>query len=81
MAGGLLRSIVEFAIDGNTAFPGAKTTAARALQSKGDREHAIDALVVQHVGLASAQGFLTSVGGLITAAEWGCRRTSPDSPS
>lgn len=66
MAGGLLRSLVEFAIDGNASFPGAKTAAAKALQAKGDREAAIDALVSQHVGLASAQGFLTSVGGLIT---------------
>ncbi len=66
VAGGLLRSIIEFAINGNTAFPGAKTTAARSLQSKGEREAAIDSIVMQHIGLASAQGFLTSVGGLIT---------------
>lgn len=66
VAGGLLRSIIEFAIDGNPAFPGAKTTAARALQSKRDREQAIDSLVVQHVSMASMQGFLTSVGGLLT---------------
>ena len=66
VAGGLLRSIIEFAINGNNAFPGAKTTAARSLQSKGEREAAIDSVVMQHIGLASAQGFLTSVGGLIT---------------
>jgi hypothetical protein len=66
VAGGMLRTIIEFAIDGNATFPGAKTTAARTLQSKGDRESAIDSVVVQHVGMASAQGFLTSVGGLIT---------------
>lgn len=66
MAGGLLRGIIEFAINGNTAFPGAKTTAARSLQAKGEREAAIDSVVLQHIGLASAQGFLTSVGGLIT---------------
>ena len=66
VAGGLLRSIIEFAINGNNAFPGAKTTAARSLQAKGERESAIDSVVVQHIGLASAQGFLTSVGGLIT---------------
>ena len=66
MAGGLLRTIIEFAINGNTAFPGAKTTAARSLQTKGEREAAIDSVVLQHIGLASAQGFLTSVGGLIT---------------
>lgn len=66
VAGGLLRSIIEFAIDGNNAFPGAKATAAHSLQTKGDREQAIDSVVLQHVGMASAQGFLTSVGGLIT---------------
>ncbi len=66
VAGGVLRSIIEFAIDGNATFPGAKATAAQSLQAKGDREQAIDSVVVQHVGIASAQGFLTSVGGLIT---------------
>ncbi|HOC13301.1 MAG TPA: EcsC family protein [Propionicimonas sp.] len=66
VVGGMLRSIVEFAIDGNSSFPGAKATAAKALQTKGEREAAIDSLVTQHIGLASAQGFLTSVGGLLT---------------
>ncbi len=66
VAGGLLRSIVDFAIDGSAAFPGAKPTAARSLESKGDREAAIDSLVRHHVSMASAQGFLTSVGGLLT---------------
>jgi len=45
---------------------GAKATAARTLQSKSDREVAIDSLVRYHVSAASMQGFLTSVGGLIT---------------
>ena len=66
VAGGLLRSIVDFALDGSAAFPGAKATAARSLESKGDRESAIDSLVIYHVSMASAQGFLTSVGGLLT---------------
>ena len=66
VAGGLLRSIVDFAIDGNSSFPGAKAAAAKALEAKTDREQAIDSLVVQHVGVASAQGFVTSVGGLLT---------------
>ncbi len=66
VAGGVLRTIIDFAIDGNNAFPGAKTAAAKALQAKGEREAAIDSVVIQHIGLASAQGFLTSVGGLIT---------------
>lgn len=66
VAGGLLRTVVDFAIYGNDAFPGAKTTASRALQNRGDREAAIDSIVLQHIGMASAQGFLTSVGGLLT---------------
>jgi hypothetical protein len=66
MAGGLLRSIIDFAIDGNNTFPGAKSAAAHVLQAKGEREAAIDSIVMQHIGLASAQGFLTSVGGLFT---------------
>jgi hypothetical protein len=66
MAGGLLRTIVDFAIDGSSGFPGAKTTAARSLQAKSEREAAIDSVVRYHVSAASMQGFLTSVGGLIT---------------
>ena len=66
IAGGVLRAIIDFAIDGNTTFPGAKAAAAKQLETRGDRDAAIDALVTQHVGMASAQGFLTSVGGLIT---------------
>jgi len=66
VAGGMLRSIVDFAIYGNDAFPGARTMAARAVQSKGEREAAIESVIAQHIAMASAQGFLTSVGGLIT---------------
>lgn len=66
VAGGMLRSIVDFAIYGNDQLPGAKTTAARTLQARGDREAAIDSLIGQHVSLAGAQGFLTSVGGWVT---------------
>lgn len=66
VAGGMLRSIVDFAIYGNDQLPGAKAVAARTLQSRGDREAAIDSLIGQHVSLAGAQGFLTSVGGWVT---------------
>lgn len=66
VAGGLLRSIVDFALDGSSAFPGAKSVAARYLQARAEREAAIEAMVRQHVAMASMQGFLTSVGGLIT---------------
>ena len=53
VAGGMLRSIVDFAIYGNDAFPGARTVAARAVQSKGDREAAIESVITQHIGMAS----------------------------
>ena len=66
VAGNWLRQILEFAIDGNMTIPGAKDAAARALQSRGDHEAALDSLIRQHVGLAGAQGFLTNLGGLIT---------------
>ncbi|MDR1710512.1 MAG: EcsC family protein [Propionibacteriaceae bacterium] len=66
MAGGLLRQIVEFGINGHPAFPGAKAVAVRELSKAGEREKAIDAIVVQHVVVASGQGLATSVGGLLT---------------
>lgn len=65
VAGGVLRQIIEFAIEGHARFPGAKASAAKLMESRGDRDSAIEGLVAQHVRLASAQGFLTSVGGLI----------------
>lgn len=66
VAGNWLRQILVFAIEGNMSIPGAKDAAARALQSRGDHEAALDTLIRQHVGLAGAQGFLTNLGGLIT---------------
>lgn len=66
VAGGVMRSLVDFAIDGSSTFPSARSAAARSLQSRRDRESAIDSLVTYHVGMASAQGFVTSLGGLIT---------------
>ncbi|MCA0253681.1 MAG: EcsC family protein [Actinobacteria bacterium] len=66
VAGGMLRQLLDFGIDGNDTFPGARAAAAKKLQARGEREAAIDALVGSHIGLASAQGFATSVGGLLT---------------
>lgn len=66
VAGNVLRTLLEFAIDGNGTLPGAKAAAARALQSRREHEAAVDWLVKQHVGLAGAQGFLTNLGGLLT---------------
>ncbi|QLQ14606.1 MAG: EcsC family protein [Micropruina sp.] len=68
VAGGVLRQLFEYAIDGVGGLPSAKAAAARTLQAKGDREAAVDSLVLQHVGFASAQGFITNLGGLATIA-------------
>jgi len=66
VAGGMLRGIIEFAINGAGSFLGARAVAAKRLAESADREAAIGALVTQHIALASAQGFVTSVGGLVT---------------
>lgn len=66
VAGGLLRQIIDFAVNGLQGFLGAREIAVRRLADKGDREGAVDSLISHHVALASAQGFVTSVGGLVT---------------
>jgi hypothetical protein len=66
VTGGWLRQVVNFGIDGRAAFPGARDTAVKRLAAKGEREAAIDSLVAQHIALASAQGFVTSLGGVVT---------------
>ena len=64
-AGGALRRVLELAIDGPGRLPGARTVAAKHLQRHaGSAEDAIDSLVAHHVRLASAQGFVTNLGGL-----------------
>jgi hypothetical protein len=65
-AGGALRRVLELAIDGPGRLPGARTVAAKHLQRHGGSvEEAIDSLVAHHVRLASAQGFVTNLGGLV----------------
>lgn len=68
VGGSMLRNLLEVAITGTGVVPGAKVAAARHLVRKGSVEEAIDSLVLTHVGLASAQGFVTNVGGLTTLA-------------
>ena len=66
-AGGALRRVLEVAIDGFGKVPGAKAAAARQLdRHQGDVEAAIESLIDFHVGLASAQGFVTNLGGIAT---------------
>lgn len=65
VAGGALRQVLELAIDGTAKLPGAKHSAARHLQRHGGAsDHAVDALIEFHIGLAGAQGFVTNLGGV-----------------
>jgi uncharacterized protein (DUF697 family) len=64
--GGVLRRVLEIALDGYGRFPSAKTTAARHLQRhSGSEPAAIQSLIDVHVRLASAQGFVTNLGGMV----------------
>jgi hypothetical protein len=66
-AAGVLRQVLEIAIDGYQRFPGAEQVAESKLaKSSGDAQLAIDAVIDQHIRLAGVQGFATSVGGLVT---------------
>jgi uncharacterized protein (DUF697 family) len=65
-AGGVLRRVLEVAIDGYGKVPGAKAAAARQLQRhEGSVDRAVEGLVDFHVRLASAQGFVTNLGGVV----------------
>ncbi|TDD29894.1 hypothetical protein E1218_02825 [Kribbella turkmenica] len=66
-AAGVLRQVLEIAIDGYQRFPGAEQVAESKLaRSSGDVQLAIDAVTDQHIRLAGVQGFVTSIGGLVT---------------
>ena len=69
IAGGALRRVLELAIDGYGRLPGAKAVAAKHLQRhSGSVDDAIDSIVESHVRLASAQGFVTNLGGVAALA-------------
>lgn len=64
----LLRRLADYAIDGVGPLPGARIAAGHALEHKtGDVEAALDSLVRNHVAMAGAQGFVTNLGGVVTA--------------
>lgn len=68
-AGGMLRRVLEVAIDGYGRLPGAKTAAAKHLQRHGGSvDDAIESIISSHVRLASAQGFVTNLGGVAAMA-------------
>lgn len=61
-------SLIDVAIHGQGPFPGAKSWAGKILaQKQGDVEGAIDKIVTSSVTLGGAQGFVTNLGGLMTA--------------
>jgi uncharacterized protein (DUF697 family) len=63
--GGALRQVIEIAIDGYGRLPSAKAAAARHLQRQaGSVDEAINSIIDHHVRLASAQGFVTNIGGV-----------------
>lgn len=66
-AGNLLRKVLLVAIEGYSALPPVKETAAHQLQKHGDTDAAIESLVQMHVTMAGAQGFATNIGGVLTA--------------
>jgi len=59
--------LIDTSIDGAGKLPGAKQTATKHLTRKGDVDKAIDSVVRQHVALATAQGVLTNIGGIVSA--------------
>jgi hypothetical protein len=66
---GFIRTVLDRAIDGIGPFPGAALSADRLLiESNGDRNAAIKRLINNHVRVAGAQGLVTNIGGLMTAA-------------
>ena len=69
IAGGALRRVLEMAIDGYGPLPGARAVAAKHLQrNSGSVDEAIDSIIEAHVRLASAQGFVTNLGGIAALA-------------
>ena len=67
VAGGSLRWLLDAAIEGYAKLPGARKAAASQLARSGDHEAAINSLITQHITMAGAQGFVTNLGGVLTA--------------
>jgi uncharacterized protein (DUF697 family) len=64
----MLRSILAFAIDGAPNLPGARRAASKTLNRReGDIDASISYLVTEHIALAGAQGFVSNLGGGLTA--------------
>jgi hypothetical protein len=65
---GFVREALHRAVTGVGPLPGAPTVAARVLRDRhGDTVRAVTDVIENHVRLAGAQGFVTNLGGLVTA--------------
>lgn len=63
-----MRRLADYAINGVARLPGAREAAATALgHQKGGIEAAIDAVTRAHASAAGAQGFVTNLGGAVSA--------------
>ncbi|MEO6473228.1 MAG: hypothetical protein ABIR57_14610, partial [Aeromicrobium sp.] len=63
-----IRTLLERAIDGFGPMKSASTSAdMKLVGAAGDVEKAIRSLIRTHTGWAGAQGFVTNIGGLVTA--------------
>lgn len=69
MASNFVRQAFDRAVDGAGPLSGAAEAADKRLEEhNGDIAKAIDSLIDSHVRLATAQGFVTNLGGLVTVA-------------
>ncbi len=68
LSSAFVREVLERAIDGVGPFRGAAAHAEQRLQTAGgDRPVAVSALIDGHVRAAGVQGFVTNLGGVVTA--------------
>jgi len=68
VVGNAIEAIMNQAIDGVGKLPGARAAAGRYLQrAGGDADVAIRRARMDHVAMAGTQGFLTNLGGIVTA--------------
>jgi hypothetical protein len=69
MSSTFVHNALRRAIEGAGPLPPAAQAADKQLAEQGgDRERAVHELIENHVRLAGAQGFVTNIGGLVTAA-------------
>jgi hypothetical protein len=67
LTAGFVRQALDYAIDGFGPLPGAAAAADKRLaEHDGDEKAAVRSLIDSHVRLASVEGFLTNIGGLLT---------------